>query len=173
MDFQIDANNVKECFTSIAIELINQKELQINQTNYRCIDLEFYFFCNQHQDGYTHFHDEPAGKFRFHYSGMDITLRTNDKTGYGGILIRGIQDNNSKKVVKGPLLVLHEFSKAFRNINELNTFRLKESSAARHYQIGKEIIQKQRVNLRKPVEKSEYKNSLYRFVVKSQNSQKQ
>jgi hypothetical protein len=44
------------------------------------------------------------GDWFFHYSGVDIALKSEKLNGYGGILIRGIYCINSKKLYKGPMV---------------------------------------------------------------------
>jgi len=92
---QIDASSkeaVHQSFDKIADQLFNNYKLQVNDTFYRIIDLEFYFLAGKEfQDVHTHKHDTQLqnGKWYFHRSGIDLTIGDGINH-YGGILIRGI-----------------------------------------------------------------------------------
>jgi hypothetical protein len=75
-----------------ANKLLTEVLLQVNETFYRLVDIEFYVstvdpevFC----DKFTHEHEQQKrnGRLYVHGSGMDITF--GDGINYGGILIRG------------------------------------------------------------------------------------
>jgi len=53
IDFTIDNQKVELSFEKIALELVNNYDLKINDKRYQLTELEFYFFCKQHPDGYT------------------------------------------------------------------------------------------------------------------------
>ncbi len=88
MDFpDIDTSSAiaaKESFYRVADHLFNQLLIQVNDSYYRIIDIEFY----PHNDAYTHGHPQELlkGKWYFHGSGIDLTI--GDGTHHSGILIR-------------------------------------------------------------------------------------
>lgn len=73
--FFIDETKIEHSFTSIAQMLLLNKSLKVNGAEYRFTEIEFYYYCENHKDGYTHVHNMEAGKWRFHNQGFDITLR--------------------------------------------------------------------------------------------------
>ncbi len=166
MEFIIDNRNIQDCFNRIAIQLFNNYDLQVNEKLYQLTEIEFYYFCEQHKDDYTYKHDDEAGKLRFHYSGIDITLRSFDRIGYGGILIRGIKGINDKERIKGPLLVVLELSRPFKNIFYSNTIKFITANPQRNYKEFEEIVKTERKNLKKVVVHDKFKNSKYRYLLK-------
>ncbi len=162
-DFRIDNQKVELFFDEIAVELMNKYDLKINNKRYQLTELEFYFFCEQHPDGYTYNHNENAGKLRFHYSGVDITLRSKKDNGYGGILIREIRDIENSLSITGPLKVVLEISNSFTSIFEQNTIQFVDSMPIREYQKNINVISTERINLKKVIEHNKYKTSKYRF----------
>lgn len=73
--FFIDETKIEYSFTSIAQTLLLNKSLKVNGAEYRFTEIEFYYYCENHKDGYTHVHSMEAGKWHFHNQGFDITLR--------------------------------------------------------------------------------------------------
>ena len=167
IDFTIDNQKVELSFENIALELINNYDLKINNKRYQLAELEFYFFCKEHPDGYTYNHNEHAGKLRFHYSGVDITLRSKNDNGYGGILVREIIDLETTLSITGPLKVVLEISKSFTSIFEKNTIQFVDAIQKRDYQKDLNIITTERINLKKIIEHNKYQKSKYRFKLKN------
>jgi len=110
-----------------------------------------------------HNHNENAGKLRFHYSGVDITLRSKNDNGYGGILIRGIMDLETNLSIAGPLKTVLEISKSFTSIFEKNIIQFVDAIPKRDYQKNVNVITTERINLKKIIEQNKYQNSKYRF----------
>jgi len=109
-------------FVRISSELMNNWILQIEESKYRIIEIEFYFKGGTHNDNYTHCHElqRKFGRWYFHGSGLDLTFGNNNF--YGGILIREIYNLVTKvKPTYGPINVVTEL---FSNIQTVynNTF---------------------------------------------------
>jgi hypothetical protein len=114
----ITKETIKASFDKIAESLFNNYRLKVNESYYRLLDIEFYYYAeDSYKDVYTHKHDEQLkpGKWYFHGSGIDITIG-NEKH-HGGILIRAIAriseqgDPNKyfiEKEIHGPLNVKTE-----------------------------------------------------------------
>src|ERR1035437_6802829 len=111
---------IKTSFDRIAIDLINNWGLKINQDIYSFTEIEFYYFLtNIHEDNATHKHDFDEGHWRCHSQGLDITFQASesDKSD-GGILIRGLKHKN--KYVNGPIRILGLIFENFGQVTTLN-----------------------------------------------------
>jgi hypothetical protein len=112
----------------------------VNESFYRLIDLEFYYYAESvHEDVYAHQHETQleSGKWYFHGSGIDITFGNGKH--FSGILIRAIAKISSKgqksnyfieKEIHGPLNVKTEICRNLHGVfdDEPNTFRLLDIS---------------------------------------------
>lgn len=112
-----------EWFNSIAKELMNNWSLSVGKSKYRLTEIEFYYNDKKHDDRYAHNHDQQLtrGQWYFHGSGVDITFGDESSNAYGGILIRGIQNDNTKVYIDGSLKVVTEIFKEFGSISSLST----------------------------------------------------
>eukprot|EP01080_Neovahlkampfia_damariscottae_P009453 gene9453-1659_t len=117
--FEIPNYKTEKEYTTHFIEfsdfLLNQTVLTISDTQFRFTELEFYYTNETHFDPFTHKSDlqQQSGKWYFHtmpngsfkggsFKGLDITI--GNKDAYGGILIRGIQNLETKRIIDGPSL---------------------------------------------------------------------
>jgi hypothetical protein len=130
--------SIKSSFDYIAQSLFYHYRLKVNDTYYRLLDIEFYYYAEgSYKDIYTHKHDEQlkSGKWYFHGSGIDITIG-NEKH-HGGILIRAIAkiseqgDPNKyfiEKEIHGPLNVKTEICTNLNGAFEerANVFQLED-----------------------------------------------
>jgi hypothetical protein len=116
MEFQINENSIETEFLRLAELLLWRSELVVNEAAFNFIEIEFYFYAEKHQDAFTHNHNESAGRWRFHNQGFDITLR--GETGFGGILIRGVERNG--KTFNGPRRVLFELMSHLNPVTKMN-----------------------------------------------------
>lgn len=162
---------VKDSFDNIAIELFNNYDLIINGKHYSFIELEFYYYSENHPDGYTHPHENEQGKWRAHNFGLDITLESKkDKDKYGGILIRSIKKiDGETEYINGPRKVVFEIFKNFKDIySEENQLQLCKTSQLRKFKEN-EPLKSTRIGLGKPNIKTpndgNYKNCKYRYIV--------
>jgi len=111
---------LKEDFSVIANHLFNKCRIVKDSTEYEFVEIEFYYRSKDIDDTSVHKHNLPAGKFRVHYSGLDITfdgtslsddevekkiINLEKGKHYGGILIRSIKNLNTNKIINGPLRV--------------------------------------------------------------------
>lgn len=109
MDFLIIKDETENGFKEIARKLFDEFAIKTHSGLYRLTELEFYWnnplTIHQDKSTYKRKHVNPKrGDWFFHYSGVDIALKNDDKS-YGGILIRGISDINDKnKNYYGPLV---------------------------------------------------------------------
>lgn len=105
------ATTKEECydlFKLTAKHLLSNYQIETATGIYNFVEIEFYFYNSNHRDKTVHSHSFEAGKWRVHYSGLDITIK-GESDCYGGILIRSIEKANSDEpitVINGPLRVL-------------------------------------------------------------------
>jgi hypothetical protein len=164
MNLNIDVENVEQSFDRIAKELINKYELKINDKIYQFIDLEFYFFCDSHEDRFTlEEHIKREGELEAHRYGVDISLG-NSKDAYGGVLIRSLLYEDKvihKSHVKNEIINNLQFGN-----NNIEIVKKKNVKAAN-------IIRTERENLGKidvaKNRKEKFKKKKYRFVVFDEN----
>jgi len=170
-----------ESFDKIAIRFFNDFQLQVNESFYRLIDIEFYFFSEGiFEDIYAHKHEAQLqkGKWYFHGSGIDITFG-NGKD-HGGILIRAIakisnegdkEKNFIVKEIHGPLNVKTEICSNLHGVfdNEANTFQLNDISRDRMAALMKMppyIVKTKRIGLNPAKEINPYFHSAkLRYIV--------
>ena len=112
IEYNTSEETVKQRFELIAKQLFNQYEIIKGEKTYDFLEIEFYFYSNNHPDTTTYKRNMPAGQWHTHLSGVDITFESNDDY-YGGVLIRSIIDHENK-VINGPLCTLIEL---FDNID--------------------------------------------------------
>lgn len=116
----LSQEKIKEVFDMIAEEILNKYCLNIQGRKHRIIEIEFYLTTDNHNDEYSHC-DEMQKSFKkwyFHkngqtfksgtYKGIDITFSS---VGYGGILIRGLEDLESGEIIDGPSLTVDRILK--------------------------------------------------------------
>lgn len=107
MDFLKIEHETSQEFERIACELMNNYAIKTNDSEYRIIEIEFYWNSPNHKDASTYqrkYVDPKNGDWFFHYSGVDIALKNEANGGYGGILIRSIYSITEKKAFKGPMV---------------------------------------------------------------------
>lgn len=101
-------------------QLLTASELLIAGHPHRFLELEFYYCSPEHPDTFTHCHvdQQSFGKWCFHRAGPSPTSKYRNGTRkgldisiggpgvYGGILIRGLYDLTTKRVISGPCRVV-------------------------------------------------------------------
>jgi len=106
-------------FLRIARRLMNEFTLEINGHSHRLAEIEFYLCHSKHEDVFAHqdelqktnaqwyFHRQGGGSYKGgNYKGLDVTFgKAGD--GYGGILIRAIEDIKTTEYVEGSCLVVN------------------------------------------------------------------
>jgi hypothetical protein len=139
---------IQQSFDRISKKLFTDFKLQVNNSFYRLIDIEFYFFADGiYEDVHTHQNEVQlnSGKWYFHQSGIDLTI--GNGTHYGGILFRGLakfskdqHSNNDiiERDIHGPLKVKMEIcSNLYGAFDKCNIFRLNEVHGE-----GQEVLMK-------------------------------
>lgn len=135
--------SVRESCDKISFKLFSDYQLQVNNSYYRLVDIEFYYFAEGiHEDIYAHKHETQlqTGKWYFHGSGIDITIGNGKH--HGGVLIRGIvkisgESNKQKRFIEkeihGPLNVKSEICSNLNDVFEgkPNIFNLQDISGDR------------------------------------------
>lgn len=110
-------------FSTIAEELLLRTHLKIEGRLYEIIEAEFYINEPHHPDLFSHSTEDQTqnGIFYFHkhgpsyregnYMGLDLAIGNEER--FGGILIRGLKDLETKKIIDGPSNVVSEILKRF------------------------------------------------------------
>lgn len=154
-------------FDKIANTLINQylikKFASILDKNifYKIIELEFYLYKENHKDIITYPRNTNAFEWFFHYSGVDITFKTQLSDGqlsqFGGVLIRSVEkyvDGELDSIYTGPLITMKEI---FSCTNRLPILEICETKTS-----NRKILKTERQGI-SLVE--EYSKALYRYYV--------
>jgi hypothetical protein len=166
IDLTIDNARIEQSFDQIATELIRNHALVVNGLAFRFTEIEFYYYHEPgHEDTYTHAHQRPAGEWRFHSQGFDLTLEGDEATKDGGILIRGLWAQGSEKdeasayYVNGPRKVLMKIFEAFGSAFEPGCIQLKEAAEwdVEVYKVFRHIPNKKT--------NEEYHSRPYRYLV--------
>ena len=156
-------------FQHLASILLHDVAILKGNKKYRLTDIEFYFYCPNHQDIITYPRNSKAGEWFFHSSGVDLSFESNvpmrekastgklmpcltSDSAFGGILIRGIKhidcfsDHQEEKYkLNGPMKVCEElFDKfdAFGNPDDFPRIILEKHNDTSH------IKSSHRVNLK-------------------------
>ncbi|CAK7994949.1 Hypothetical protein POVR1_LOCUS467 [uncultured virus] len=123
IDFQL-------AFNKIADTLMNSYMLKVGETMFQLTEIEFYYNCKEHPDIFAHSDETQltCGQWYFHrtgnsfrggnYKGLDITFGV---TGYGGILIRAMKNQQTGEYVDGPCKVVDKILSitGFQDLNSL------------------------------------------------------
>jgi hypothetical protein len=130
----VNADEIEQRFDEIANLLLNEYHVKKGHSIYEFLEIEFYYYTENHEDIITYPRNVGNGKWFFHNSGVDISfesqclneklsakIRKPDNDYFGGILIRSVlKDGN--KFITGPLKCmwfLFDYLDAFGNIEEL------------------------------------------------------
>lgn len=165
----------------IAERLLKDFKLQVNESFYRLIDIEFYYFAEGvHEDIYAHQHQAQleSAKWYFHGSGIDITFGNGKH--FGGILVRAIAKISPtgeksrffiEKEVHGPLNVKTEICRNLKGVFEdaENVFRLIDISRDKQGALMIEpeyIINTRRIGLNSKKENTDnFFSKKHRYVI--------
>lgn len=157
MNFTIDDSNIEQSFNNIAKELMNENVIMVNDKAFEFTEIEFYFFKKGvHEDIYTHKHKRKAGEWRIHNQGLDITLEGNEEQ-YGGILIRGLSNENT--CINGPIKALGFLFESIGSVYNPSTLMLKSKDLE-----GKKIIKTFR-HIPTKIQDKVYHYKKYRYIV--------
>jgi len=114
-------------FVTLASQLLNERIILIAGVEHRILEIEFYYYSDDHPDLYVHrsndqkqyavfgFHkgsNKPDAKYRGGtFKGLDICLGTSDY--HFGILIRTIQNLENQVIIEGPCRVVNYILDAY------------------------------------------------------------
>ncbi|MDO5447009.1 MAG: hypothetical protein Q4F34_04425 [Prevotellaceae bacterium] len=107
----------EEHFKDFAKELMNNHCIKVGSDEYHFLELEFYYYDDkEHKDDDVNSKVYPrickAEQLFVHYSGFDIAFESivegESLTRFGGILVRGLFNAQTKEVIGGPLRCLME-----------------------------------------------------------------
>lgn len=150
-------------FKIIAETLFNQFAIKTKDGIYRLIEIEFYWRSSTHKDKSTYerkYVEPKQGEWFFHYSGVDIALRNDDIKGYGGILIRKIQNINTKEVFKGPMVC------SMKLFSGVHAFSEDFFPQIIEYEFSSKVVHNtERINLGKNAKDGGYDKQKYRFLI--------
>lgn len=112
----IPKDATKECiqqqFELLAKKLLCEYVIIKGEKEYRIIELEFYFYNENHPDKTVYKRIIESGKWYSHLSGVDISFESTEGY-YGGVLIRSLISSKNE-ITNGPL---SSFIELFRNID--------------------------------------------------------
>lgn len=121
---------LEQLFKEIAQSLFTEFWITKGAQHYRLTDIEFYLFHKGHRDIITYPRECPAGTWFFHDSGVDIAFESKvggygthpknkkclpiltEDSIFGGILIRGIEPEESLQLPEGAIVKLDGPKKA-------------------------------------------------------------
>jgi hypothetical protein len=150
-------------FDKIAKDLILNRAISVNGYLFSFIDIEFYYHHENHPDGYTLKHDRPKGELEIHRFGIDLSLGKTGENGYGGVLICGLYDIMSSKLIHKPQVIRELYNQIKMGENRLELVAIKSR--------WNDVFQSRRQHLGDPgtdKNKQDFVNSLYKYVAKDE-----
>lgn len=103
---------ISEIFDAIATKLFNEYRIKKGNNIYNFLEIEFYYYEENHKDVITYKREIEGGHWFFHASGLDISFKSSYKdrdlinSFYGGILIRSLLKVNEidkiYEIITGP-----------------------------------------------------------------------
>lgn len=125
--------SIDEIFECIAKRLFQEYYIKKGGNKYEFLEIEFYYYSENHEDIITYPRSIKGGKWFFHDSGVDISFaskcentdlssktRKPEKDYFGGILVRSLL-KNGEKLITGPqrcTWFLFDFIDAFTPLEE-------------------------------------------------------
>ena len=161
---KIAKERIPESFEKIAKDLFSQYELKIGKDAFELVEIEFYYFSDNHQDGFVHVHEiSEAGRLRLHGAGLDITFASNSDE-YGGILIRSIKNIQTGVYTNGPILSADKLILSI-SLFEESSFKLEKKTEVKELNGFMKGI---RVGLKNPKKETSHNETFrqaeYRFI---------
>ncbi|NLE24803.1 MAG: hypothetical protein GX625_05580 [Clostridiaceae bacterium] len=159
----LSKDSIIESFDRIGKDLILNRAISVNGYLFSLIDIEFYYHHENHPDGYTMKHIRPKGELEIHRYGIDISLGSQEKEGYGGVLICSLYDRSSDKPIPKPQVIRELYNQIRMGDNKLDLVEVKP--------LWNGIFQSKRQHLGDPgtdKNKQDYVNSMYKYVVKDE-----
>lgn len=159
---KIETESTSE-FDCIANHLMNDYAIENHDSLFRLTEIEFYWNSPTHNDNSTYIrnHVNPEnGDWFFHYSGVDIALKSQNLKGYGGILIRGIYCLEENKIYRGPMVCA---MKLFSGTNAFSSSI--KTKLIEHKFEQKEFFKTPRIGLGKNAKESGTNLLEYRYTI--------
>jgi len=150
-------------FDKIAKDLILNRAISVNGYLFSFIDIEFYYHHENHPDGYTLKHDRPKGELEIHRFGIDLSLGKTGDDGYGGVLICGLYDLTSSKLIQKPQVIRELYNQIKMGENRLELVAIKSP--------WNDVLKSRRQHLGDPGKdrnKQDFVNSLYKYVARDE-----
>mgnify|MGYP001201321614 CR=1 FL=1 len=152
---------ISDSILDLADDLILNKALSVNDSLYSFIDIEVYYWHENHRDEYAKGieHKRPFGELEMHQYGIDLSLGNNEQEGMGGILIRGLYDLNTGERYQKSEVKQVVFNSLHIGENTIMIINRK--------MLWKKTFQSKRLNLGEHSNdqgKTKYKDALYRFL---------
>ena len=175
LDANSPVDSIQSTFSKIADILLFKSYIMTAKSNYRILELEFYFKNNNHNDNVTIERTEDAGMWWLHDYGVDLSFKSDEnKKFYGGILIRSIipindssNQLNEKEPIFGPRNCCWYLFYSSALEPNMAPQIIMNDGAGRH---AGEIERTTRHLTGKPKkEDGDYRDSHYRFYVKDLN----
>lgn len=133
---KVDQNNLQIAFDEIAVSLLRHSKIVTPKEHFHLREIEIYFFDKEnHPDPYTHKNKRQLefGEWYFHRftdistflnsnrNGLDITFGNKAENIFGGILIRKIQNTETKELIVGINKVARKLIENIddENVNEI------------------------------------------------------
>lgn len=128
---------IEKKFDEIAEILLTKTKIVKGTREYYITDIEFYLYCDRHEDIITYPRNCEAGDWFFHDSGVDISFGSNlsfeddkaileNNSFFGGILLRGIKPvggySSSKNLTDAPKNIVDELFDKFSAFEESEHF---------------------------------------------------
>lgn len=162
MNLTIDSQNIESSFDRIAKTLLLESGIKINGEVLNITEIEFYYYHDKsHPDKYTHEHNVPAGHWRSHNQGLDISLGYS-KNHDGGILIRGVKYGD--EYINGPLKSVRKIFELFGESSLVSSISLEKRETE-----NIEILKTFR-HLPNKVEYVEFHKKQYRYITHFDNA---
>lgn len=163
MDFLKIENESPIEFDRIADCLMNDCAIENHESLFRLTEIEFYWNSPTHNDNstYERKHVNPEnGDWFFHYSGVDIALKSQKLNGHGGILIRRIYCIKENMPYKGSMVC------AMKLFSGTNAFSHSiKTKIIEHNFEQRKVTKTPRIGLGKNAEESGTKLLEYRYTI--------
>jgi len=166
---KIDTKSKDSILSSLDLitrDLILNKAIKINNRYYSFIDIEVYYWHDNHQDEFANGinHLKPIGEFEAHRYGIDLSLGNEKKNGFGGILICGLFDNQNKAngVIEKPHVIRTFLNQLHTGENTIEIVEFKND--------WNDLFTSKRLNLGvdDTLNKKTFKNSQYKYLAKNE-----
>jgi hypothetical protein len=143
----------------IAKHLILNKTISVNSYLFSFVDIEVYYWHENHKDNYTMKHNRPIGEFEIHRFGLDLSLGNLNMKDYGGILICGLYDIQEKRLIQKPQVIKELFNQIRMGDNTLNLVDFKSP--------WRDVFKSKRLHLGElgnDLYKKMFVDSLYKYI---------